>query len=199
MSSRHLAVQQRQRKRADVGAVDVGVCHQDDLVVARLLDVELVAHAGPDRRDQRLDLEVLQHLVDPALLDVEDLAAQRQHGLRVAVAALLRRAAGGVALDDEDLGQRRVLHRAVGELAGQRRVLERGLAAREVARLARGGARLRRGHRLADDRVALLRVLLEELGEARVDDRARRSPPCRGCRASSSSGPRTAGRRASRR
>ena len=39
-----------------------------------------------------------------ALLDVEDLAAQRQHRLRVAVAALLGRAAGGVALDDEDLG-----------------------------------------------------------------------------------------------
>ena len=62
---------------------------------------------------------VLQHLVDARLLDVEDLAAQREDGLRRAVAALLGRAAGGVALDDEELGQRRVLDRAVGELAGQ--------------------------------------------------------------------------------
>ena len=107
-------------------------------MVAGVLDVELVAHAGADRGDQRLDLGVLEHLVDARLLDVEDLAAQRQHGLGVAVAALLGRAAGGVALDHEQLGQRRVLDRAVGELAGQRRVLERRLAAGEVARLARG-------------------------------------------------------------
>ena len=51
---------------------------------------------------------VLQHLVDARLLDVEDLAAQREDRLRVAVAALLGRAAGGVALDDEQLGERRV-------------------------------------------------------------------------------------------
>ena len=176
----HLAEQQRQDERADVRAVDVGVGHEDHLVVAGPLDVELVAHAGADRGDQRLDLVVLQHLVDARLLDVEDLAAQRQDRLRVAVAALLGRAAGGVALDDEDLGQRRVLDRAVGELARQARVLERALAARQVARLARGRARLRGLDGLADDRARLLRVLLEELGELRVDDRLRRSPACPG-------------------
>ena len=58
-------------------AVDVGVGHQDDLVVADLLDVELVADAGADRLDERLDLLVLQHLVDAGALDVEDLAADR--------------------------------------------------------------------------------------------------------------------------
>ena len=147
----HLAEEQRQHERADVGAVDVGVGHEDDLVVARALEVELVAHAGADRGDQRLDLVVLQDLVDPRLLDVEDLAAQRQHRLGVAVAPLLGRAAGRVALDDEDLRQRRVLDRAVGELARQARVLQRALAARQVARLARGRARLRGLDGLADD------------------------------------------------
>src|SRR6201999_2360755 len=94
-----------------------------------------------------------------------------EHRLRVAVAALLRRAAGGVALDDEDLAQRRVLDRAVGELARQPRVLERALAPREVAGLASGRARLCRRDRLADDRPRVGRVLLEELGELLVDDR----------------------------
>ena len=45
-----------------------------------------------------------QHLVDAGALDVEDLAAQRQHRLVLAVAALLGGAAGGVALDDEHFG-----------------------------------------------------------------------------------------------
>ena len=118
-------------------------------MVAGVLEVELVVDAGADRRDQRLDLVVGEHLVDPALLDVDDLAAQRQHRLGVAVAALLGRAAGRVALDDEELGQRRVLDRAVGELAGQGRVLERRLAAGQVARLARRVAGARGVDRLA--------------------------------------------------
>src|SRR3954465_15494043 len=81
------------------------------------------------------------------------------------------RAAGGVALDHEDLGQRRVLDRTVGELARQRRVLQRGLAPREVARLAGGRARLGGRDRLPDDPERVLAVLLQELGEAGVDHR----------------------------
>ena len=40
---RHLAVEEREQQRADVRAVDVRVRHDDDAVVAQLLDVELVA------------------------------------------------------------------------------------------------------------------------------------------------------------
>ena len=86
-----------------MAAVDVGVAHQDDLVVADLGDVELLADAGADGRDQRLDLVVLEHLVDAGPLDVEDLAADGQDRLGARVAGLGGRAAGGVALDDEQL------------------------------------------------------------------------------------------------
>ena len=167
----HLAEQERQRKRADVGAVDVRVGQQHDLVVARLGDVELVADSRPDRRDQRLDLRVGQNLVDPALLDVEDLPAQGQDRLGTPVPGAHRRAAGRVSLDHEQLRQRRILDRAVGELARKRRVLERGLAPGQVARLARGGACLRGLDRLADRSARVLGVLLQELGQTRIDDR----------------------------
>ena len=60
-------------------------------------------------------------------------------------------AAGRVALDEEDLGLRRVPLLAVGELAGQVRDVDRALAAGELARLARGLARLRRLDDLAHD------------------------------------------------
>jgi len=71
----HLAEQERQREGADVRAVDISVRHEDDLVVAGVLDVELLADTRSERGDQRLNLVVLQHLVDPRLLDVEDLAS----------------------------------------------------------------------------------------------------------------------------
>ncbi len=151
--------------------VDVGVGEQDDLVIARPGDVELIAHPGSDGGDEGLHLGVGQHLVDAALLHVEDLSAQGQDGLGVAVAGADGGAAGRVALDDEEFGQRGVLDRAVGQLARERGVLQSRLAAREVPSLTRGGPSLRGLDGLANDRAGLLRVLLQELGELRVDNR----------------------------
>jgi hypothetical protein len=168
---RHLPVEERQDERADVRAVDVGVGHHDHAVVAQLRDVELVADPGADRGDHRLDLVVGEDLVDPVLLRVDDLSAQGQDRLVGAVAAHLGRAARGVALDDEELGRLGILDRAVGELARERAVLERALAARQLARLPRCLARPRGGDRLRDDLARVLRVLLEELGELRVHGR----------------------------
>ena len=39
---RHLPEEEGQQQRADMGAVDVGVRHDDDLVIAQLVGVELV-------------------------------------------------------------------------------------------------------------------------------------------------------------
>src|SRR2546425_7942865 len=103
-----------------MAAVDIGVGHDDDAVVARLLDLEiLAADAGAERLDQRADLGRGQHLVEAGTLDVEDLALQRKDRLEAAVAALLGRAAGAVALDDEEFALRRIALLAVGELAPQ--------------------------------------------------------------------------------
>ena len=45
----HLPVEERQQQRADVRAVDVGVGHDDDLVVAKLVELELIACRYPYR------------------------------------------------------------------------------------------------------------------------------------------------------
>src|SRR6185295_5680551 len=104
------------------------------------------------------------------LLDVEDLAAQRQDRLELAVAALLRRAAGGVALDDVDLAEGRVLLLAVGELAGQPHAVEDALPARHLARLAGRLAGARGVDDLAADDPRVGGILLEVVGERLADD-----------------------------
>ena len=109
-------------------AVHVGVGHDDDAAVAQLAEIEAVADAAAQRLDQVLQLLVLPQLVGRGAGDVQDLAAQRQHRLGLAVARLLGRAAGGIALDQEDLGLRGVLPRAVGQLAGQPQPPRGGLA-----------------------------------------------------------------------
>src|SRR6185503_5542411 len=102
-------------------------------------------------------------------LDVEDLAAQGEDRLELAVAALLGRAAGRIALDDEDLGEGRIALLAIGELAGEGGDVEGTLAARELAGLARRLARHRGFHDLADDLLGLLWIFLEPLLEVLVE------------------------------
>ena len=121
MTCGHVPVEEGQQQRPDVGAVDVGVGHDDDPVVAQLRDVEASSPIpAPSAMISGRTFSLDEDLVEARLLDVQDLAAQRQDRLEAPVAALLRRAAGRVALDEVELAPRRVALLAVGELAGQR-------------------------------------------------------------------------------
>jgi hypothetical protein len=119
----------------------------------------------PKCGDQRQDFIAGQKLLVARFLDVQDLAAQGQDRLELAVAALLGRAAGGVALDDVDLAQRRVFFLAVGQLAGQAHAVEHAFAARHLAGLAGGFTRPRGIDDLADDDLGVGRVLEQVVGQ----------------------------------
>ena len=92
---RQLAIEEREQQRPDVRSVHVGVGHDDDAVIPELGDVEIFrADAAAERRDHRPDLVVAEHLIEPRLLDVENLSLERQNRLEPAVASLLRRSTG---------------------------------------------------------------------------------------------------------
>ena len=123
-------------------AVDIGVGHQDDLVVAQAIDVELVLDTGAKGRHERLYLSVLQHLVDACLLDVQNLAADRQDRLTLGVSTLSSGSTSGVTLDNEDLTLLRLTTGAVNEFAGHAGATQKALAvACEVTRLACSNSR----------------------------------------------------------
>ncbi len=167
----HLPVEKRQQQRADVRTVDVRVGHDNDAVVAQLFGTVLfLADAAAERGDQRGDLGRAEQLVEARLLDVEDLAFQRQDRLELAVAPLLGGAAGRIALDQVKLAQRRVLLLAVGELAGQPHAVQHALAARHFARLARRLAGARRIDDLGGDHACIGRPLIEEFAQLLRDD-----------------------------
>src|SRR5262249_21325277 len=138
-----LPEEEREKERADVRTVDVRIGHDDDPVVAEPIEVLVLVDAAAERGDEGRDLLRAQHLVEARALDVQDLAAERQDRLELAVASLLGGAAGALALDEEELRLARVALLAVSELAGQGRELERALALHHLARLARRLARAR--------------------------------------------------------
>ena len=67
----HLPEEEGEQQGADMRAVNIGVSHQNDPVIAQLAEVKILfADAGAERRDQRFDFAVPQHLVEPRFLDV---------------------------------------------------------------------------------------------------------------------------------
>src|SRR5215470_1775071 len=166
----HVTEEEREEQGADVGAVHVGVRHEDHLVIAQLGDVELLR---PDPRaeggDEEPDLLVREHLVVARFLGVDDLASEREHRLRLPIPPLLGGAAGGITLHEEDLAELRIALRAIGELGRQPFVVAPTLA-RELPRLPRCLARLGGPHALVGDLAGGGRVLLEGLRQAIVDD-----------------------------
>ena len=100
------------------------------------------------------------------LLYVQDLTAQRQDCLCVAVASLLCRATRRVTLDEEYLALLRVAVRAVGELAWESAAGHRVLALYALASLACCDTRCCCKDYLVAYHLRLLRVLLEIVGES---------------------------------
>jgi len=58
----HLPVEERDQQRGDVGAVDVGVGHDDDAAVAQILVLVVDAGAAAERLHQIGELLVLRQL-----------------------------------------------------------------------------------------------------------------------------------------
>ena len=151
-------------------AVDIGIRHQDDPVIAQLGQVKIVVDAGAQGRDDGPDFHQGQHLVRRCLFHVKNLAAQRQNGLEAPVAALFGRAAGGIALDQVNLAEAGVFFRAVGQLAGQSAAIQAVLAHDQVAGLAGGFARAGGREALIDNALRVVRVLFKIQSQPFADD-----------------------------
>ncbi len=170
---RHEPVQERQHQRIDVCAVDIGIGHDDDLVIAKFRDVEVIMNAAAEGRDHRLNLGVCIDPVLTRLLDVQDLAAKGQDGLCCSRSCALCRPACGVSLDEEDLTVLRILVRAVRKLSGKGHGLERGLSSGKISGLACSlpgalGELCLLADRLCNHRV-LLEVIRQFLRYHRID------------------------------
>ncbi len=134
-----------------MGAVDVGVGHDDDLVVAEFFQVKLLAaDAGAEGGDELFDLLGTEDFVEARLFHIHNLAAQGQDGLDGPVTPLFGRTAGGITLDDEQFAFCRDAALAFGQLTGHHH-RQAALLARQVAGLARRVTRPGRLHHLAED------------------------------------------------
>ena len=122
---RHIAEEQGHDKGVDMRAVDIGIGHDDYLIITQFVVIGSLGVIGVEAEpyaqclDDVVDLLMVKGLVPHYTLHVEYLTADRQDSLGVTVTALLGAAACRVTLDDEELAVGGILIRAVGQFAGK--------------------------------------------------------------------------------
>jgi hypothetical protein len=156
-----MAVEEGEEQSADVRAVDIGIGHDDHLVVAEPGAIELVVAACLERSNDGSQLFVDHDLFLGSLLHVQYLALQGENSLKGTVPSLLGRAAGRGPLNQVNLAFRRILVRTIGQLAGQGGCLEAVPLQYKVTGLARRLSGPGSGEALLYDGLGLVRVLLQ--------------------------------------
>ena len=98
-------------------SIDIGIGHDDDLVISQFGNIEVVMDSGTKRRDHRLDLGIAVDLIQSCLLYIQDLPTKWQDRLGCSVTGCLCRTSRRVSLYDVDLTLRRILVRTVCKLS----------------------------------------------------------------------------------
>ena len=150
--------------------IDIGIRHDDDLVVAKLRDIEVFVDAGTEGGDHPLDFLVRIYAVEARLLHIQYLTTQWQHRLGMYISSILRRSQCRISLDDEDLTLIRILRVTVDELTRKTDTIERRLSSRKITGPTCRCTRTLGEYRLLTDGTRHARVLLEIVGELLTDD-----------------------------
>ena len=104
---REVAEEERHDQRVDVRTIDVGIGHDDYLLVTQLVYVCLFAvfavHTETDAQclNDIVYFVALEGFVPHGFLHIQNLTAEREDGLESTVTSLFGRTAGGVTLDEE--------------------------------------------------------------------------------------------------
>ena len=105
---RHETIQECQKKGTDVRSIDIGIGHDNDLVISQLADIKIFMNSRSECCDHCLNLSISVNLIKTCLLYIQNLTTKWQDCLSCTVSGCLRRTAGGISLDDIDLTLRRI-------------------------------------------------------------------------------------------
>ena len=114
---RHETIQEGQKQCCDMCTVNIGIGHNDDLVITKLGNIKILMDSGSEGSDHCLDLFVSINLIQTCLLNIQDLTTQWKNRLCGTVSRRLGRTARGISLYDIDLTVLRILVRTVCKLS----------------------------------------------------------------------------------
>ena len=101
----HITIEEGQQQRSDVGAVNVGIGHDNDLMITEFFHIKIFRNACTKGCDHISDFFGIQDSVQSCLFNVQDLTAQRQDRLCFRVSCLDGRTARGITFDNVDFAK----------------------------------------------------------------------------------------------
>ena len=100
-------------------AVDIGISHDDDLVIPQFGNIKIFMDTGTKRSDHGFDLRIAVDSIQTGFLHVQDLSTKRQNCLGCTASRGLCGTAGGISLYDVDLAVFRILIGTVCQFSRQ--------------------------------------------------------------------------------
>ena len=100
-----------------MASVDVGIGHNDDLVITKFGNIKILMDSGSEGSDHCLDLFVSVNFIQTCLLNIQDLTTKWKDRLCGTVSRCLGRTTRGISLYDINLTVLRILVRTVCKLS----------------------------------------------------------------------------------
>ena len=165
----HITVEEGQQQRTNMRTVDVGICHDDNLAITCLVQIEVIADTTAECSNHIADFFTAQHLIKTCLFNIKDFTAQRQNSLEITVTALLGTATCGITFDQINLGILNVTALAVSQLAGKSAQIHSVLTACQLTCLACCQTSACSNNSLFHQLFCNLRIFLHKLGQSIAD------------------------------
>ena len=161
-----MAEEERHDQRSDMRTIDIGIGHDDHLVITNLRKVECFrvlfgTEGDTERREDITHLFRLEHLMLHRFLHIQDLTAQRQDSLMHTVTTGLGRTACRISLHEEQLAFFRILAHTIGQLTGQATATQRRLAQHALTGITRRDTSLRSQNHFLYYLLRVVRMLLQ--------------------------------------
>src|SRR5690606_19561613 len=99
----HITEEERQKQRCNVATVNVGIGHDDNFVIAKPIDIKLLANTHAESLDHSDNFFIREHLIESCALSIKNLTTEWQDSLCLTISAFFSRSRRRVTLYDVDL------------------------------------------------------------------------------------------------
>ena len=142
--------------------VNIGIGHNDDLMVTKFGDIKILMDSGSESSDHSLDLFVSIDLVQTCFFNVQDLTTKWKDRLCGTVSRCLGGTARGISLYDIDLAVLRILVRTVCKFSRKRHAVQCGFSSCKVTGLSGCFSGSLCKNRFLNSSLGNCRILLQE-------------------------------------
>ena len=89
--------------------VNIGISHDNDFMIAKLADIEILMNSSSKSCNHSLDLCICINLIQTCFLYIQDLTSQWKDSLCYTISGCFCRATGGISLYNVDFTVLRIL------------------------------------------------------------------------------------------